>query len=78
MVQPRVLFLLVDQMRPDALQQARTPNLRRDREELDNLTGVAGYRVVEADLVEKLLSRLIRMTHVTQEKERQRLQRVRI
>ena len=53
-------------------------NLRRDREELDNLAGVAGYRAVEADLVERLLSRLIRMTHVTQEKERQRLQRVRV
>jgi arylsulfatase A-like enzyme len=53
-------------------------NLRRDPEELDNLAGVAGYEQVEKRYVERLLSRLIRMTHHTQEKERERLQRVRV
>jgi choline-sulfatase len=57
-------------------------NLRRgvgrDASELDNLAGVAGYETVEKDLVERLLSRLIRLTHHTQQKERERLQRVRV
>lgn len=52
-------------------------NLRRDPEELDNLAGVAGYEAVEARYTRMLLSRLIRLTHTTQEKERERLQRVR-
>jgi choline-sulfatase len=53
-------------------------NLRRDPEELDNLAGAAGYREVEARYVDKLLSRLIRMTHFTHDKERRRVQRVRV
>jgi len=53
-------------------------NLRRDPEELDNLAGVAGYERVEKQLVELLLARLIRLTHHTQQKERERLQRVRV
>lgn len=53
-------------------------NLRRDPEELDNLVGCAGYEAVEKHYVERLLSRLIRMTHTTQQKERERLQRVRV
>jgi len=53
-------------------------NLRRDPEELDNLAGVAGYEAVEARYVRMLLSRLIRATHHTHEKERERLQRVRV
>jgi choline-sulfatase len=53
-------------------------NLRRDPEELENLAGCAGYEAVEKRYVERLLSRLIRMTHFTQQKERQRLQRVRV
>jgi arylsulfatase A-like enzyme len=52
-------------------------NLRRDPEELDNLAGVAGYEHVEKHYVELLLTRLIRLTHHTQQKERERLQRVR-
>jgi arylsulfatase A-like enzyme len=46
--------------------------------ELDNLAGVTGYERVEKELVERLLSRLIRLTHHTQQKERERLQRVRV
>lgn len=53
-------------------------NLRRDPGELDNLAGIAGYEQVEKHRVELLLSRLIRMTHHTQQKERERLQRVRV
>jgi choline-sulfatase len=53
-------------------------NLRRDPAELDNLAGVVGYEQVEKQLVERLLTRLIRMTHFTQQKERERLQRVRV
>lgn len=53
-------------------------NLRRDSEELDNLAGVAGYGHVEKHCVELLLTHLIRLTHHTQQKERERLQRVRI
>lgn len=52
-------------------------NLRRDPEELDNLAGVAGYEQVEKEHIELLLTRLIRLTHYTQQKERERLQRVR-
>jgi arylsulfatase A-like enzyme len=52
-------------------------NLRRDPEELDNLAGVAGYEQVEKQYVELLLTRLVRLTHHTQQKERERLQRVR-
>jgi arylsulfatase A-like enzyme len=52
-------------------------NLRRDPKELDNLAGVAGYEQVEKRLEERLLTRLIRLTHHTQQKERTRLQRVR-
>jgi choline-sulfatase len=53
-------------------------NPRRDTEELDNLAGVAGYEAVEKGLTERLLSRLIRLTHHTQQKERERLQQVRV
>lgn len=53
-------------------------NLRRDSDELDNLAGVAGYRDIETKLIEKLLSRLIRMTHYTHDKEQRRVQRVRV
>jgi len=53
-------------------------NLRRDSDELDNLSGVAGYRDIETKLIEKLLSRLIRMTHYTHDKEQRRVQRVRV
>jgi arylsulfatase len=53
-------------------------NLRNDPHELVNLAGVAGYLPVEAHLTGRLLSRLIRMTHFTHDKERQRLQRVRV
>ena len=49
-----------------------------DPEELDNLAGVAAYREVEAAYVDKLLNRLIRMTHFTHDKERERVQRVRV
>lgn len=53
-------------------------NLRRDPHELDNLAGVAGYEPIEKRYTERLLSRLIRLTHHTHDKERERLQRVRI
>ena len=53
-------------------------NLRRDPEELDNLAGAAGYAHVEKQYVELLLARLIGLTHHTQQKERERLQRVRV
>jgi len=52
-------------------------NLRRDPQELDNLAGVAGYESVEKRYVETLLTWQVRLTHHTQEKERERLQRVR-
>ena len=53
-------------------------NLRRDPDELDNLAGIPEYRSVEADLVEKLLSRLISITHHTHANEEKNLQRVRV
>jgi len=53
-------------------------DLRRDPEELTNLAGVPGYEAVEQRLTEALLSRLIRLTHHTHEKERNRVQRVRV
>jgi len=53
-------------------------NLRRDPDELDNLAGVAGYESVEAHFTQLLLSRLIRLTHHTHQKEHERLQRVRV
>jgi arylsulfatase A-like enzyme len=53
-------------------------NLRRDPEELHNLAGVPQYRGVEADLTEKLLDHMVRLTRETQTKEESRLQRVRI
>lgn len=53
-------------------------NLRRDPDELDNLAGAAGYEHIEAVYVDKLLSRLIRLTHYTHAKEQQRVQRVRV
>jgi len=53
-------------------------NLRRDPQEMDNLAGAAGYELVERNYVELLLTRLIRMTHHTQQKEHERLQRARV
>lgn len=53
-------------------------NLRHDPQELDNLAGIPAYQGVETGLVEKLLTRLICMTHHTHDKERARLQRVRV
>jgi arylsulfatase A-like enzyme len=53
-------------------------NLRRDPEELDNLAGVPEYRGVEADLAQKLLDHMARLTRETHTKEESRLQRVRI
>jgi arylsulfatase len=53
-------------------------NLRRDPDEYDNLAGVPAYSGVEKALTEKMLSRLIRLTHTTHDKERINVQRVRI
>ncbi|MFO8082325.1 MAG: sulfatase-like hydrolase/transferase [Armatimonadota bacterium] len=53
-------------------------DLRRDPEELTNLAGVPGYEPVEQRLTEALLTRLIGLTHHTHEKERNRVQRVRV
>ncbi len=53
-------------------------DLRRDPDELDNLAGVPGYEAVEQRLTEALLTRLIRLTHHTHEKEQNRVQRVRV
>ena len=53
-------------------------NLRTDRDELENRAGLPEYRAIEADLVEKLLSRLIGITHYTHTKERINSQRVRV
>ncbi len=53
-------------------------NLRSDPDELINLAGVAGYEAIEAELTQKLLTRLIKLTHHTQAKEQQRVQRVRV
>ncbi len=53
-------------------------NLRSDPDELANLAGVAGYEAIEAELTRKLLTRLIKLTHHTQAKEQDRIQRVRV
>ena len=53
-------------------------NLCNDPEELNNLAGVAGYEQVEAKYVNELLSRLIKITNYTHDKEQQRVQRVRV
>ncbi|MFW5867669.1 MAG: hypothetical protein ACOCX2_07615, partial [Armatimonadota bacterium] len=53
-------------------------DLRRDPEEMTNLAGVPGYEATEQRLTEALLTRLIRLTHHTHEKERNRVQRVRV
>lgn len=52
-------------------------NLRNDPDELNNLAGMTGYSQIEAKYTDKLLSRLIKMTHYTHEKEQIRVQRVR-
>jgi len=52
-------------------------DLRSDPEELDNRAGAPGYGDVCADLVERLLERLVRRESSTHEKEQQRVQRVR-
>jgi arylsulfatase A-like enzyme len=53
-------------------------NLRNDPQELTNLAGVAGYREIEAGLLERLLTHFIGLTHFTHDKERTGLQRVRV
>lgn len=53
-------------------------NLRVDPHEEYNLAGEPTYRTIEANLVELLLNRLIKLTHYTHAKERTNLQRVRV
>ena len=53
-------------------------NMRRDPNEMDNLAGVPEYRGVEADLQEKLLEQMIRLTRHTHMKEQIAVQRVRV
>ena len=53
-------------------------NLATDPRELTNLAGVPGYERTVAELLERLLSHRIRLTQFTHDKEKQRLQRVRI
>ncbi len=53
-------------------------DLRRDPQELTNLAGEPGYERIEQRLTEALLTRLIRLTHHTHEKERNRVQRIRV
>ena len=53
-------------------------NLRTDPHENHNCAGDPAYRNIEADLVELLLNRLIKLTHYTHAKERINLQRVRV
>ncbi len=53
-------------------------NLRRDKDELDNLAGVPGYEAITGELVAQLLSDKIRRTQFTHVKEEQGLQEVRV
>ena len=53
-------------------------DLRRDPWELHNLAGSAEHRHVEAELVERMLARMIRLTHYSHLKERINFQRVRV
>jgi choline-sulfatase len=53
-------------------------DLRRDPDEMINLARVPGYERTEQRLSEALLTRLIGLTHHTHQKERNRVQRVRV
>ena len=53
-------------------------DLRRDPWELHNLAGSADHRHVEAELVDRMLARMIRLTHYSHLKERINFQRVRV
>ena len=53
-------------------------DLRRDPWELHNLAGSADHRHVEAELVDRMLARVIRLTHYSHLKERINFQRVRV
>jgi arylsulfatase A-like enzyme len=53
-------------------------DLRRDPWELHNLTGSADHRHVEAEMVDRMLARMIRLTHYSHLKERINFQRVRV
>ena len=53
-------------------------DLRRDPWELHNLAGSAEHRHVEAELVERMLARMIRLNHYSHLKERINFQRVRV
>ncbi len=53
-------------------------NLVNDPHELSNLTGVAGYERITAELMEKLLADRIRLHQYTHAKEEQRVQRVQV
>jgi len=52
-------------------------NLANDPREERNLAGVPGYERTTADLIERILAHRIRLTQFTQDKEEQRMQRVR-
>jgi arylsulfatase A-like enzyme len=53
-------------------------DLRKDPWELHNLAGCAEHRQVEAELVDRMLARMIRLTHYSHLKERINFQRVRV
>ena len=53
-------------------------DLHRDPWELHNLAGSPGHRHVEADLMDRMLARMIRLTHYSHLKERINFQRVRV
>lgn len=53
-------------------------NLANDPSELNNLAGVAGYEHITLELVKRLLSRYIRQTQFTHDKEERRVQKVRM
>lgn len=53
-------------------------NLANDPTEENNLAGVAGYEYITLDLVKRLLSRYVRQTQFTHDKEERRVQKVRM
>ncbi len=53
-------------------------DLRRDPWELHNLAGSAGCRGLEAELIDRMLARMIRLTHYSHLKERINFQQVRV